>query len=73
MSMWIMILIEVIKNIPTIIRIVKEISDLIKTMPKDKRKLEMKNLAFATRAAKKKKDFKPLRDLKCRLLKDCKK
>ncbi len=72
MSIWIMILLEVLKNIPTIIGLIKEISGMIKGLPKSRRKLEMKNLAFATKAAKENKDFKPLEELRCRLKLECK-
>jgi len=73
MSIWIMIILEVLKNVPTIIKIVKEISNLIKSQPRARRRLEMRNLALATKAAKDNKDFRPLEDLRCRLRKECSK
>ena len=73
MSIWVMIILKVLKNIPTIIKIIKELSNLIKTLPGPRRKLEMKNLAFATKAAKVDKNFKPLEDLRCRLRMECSK
>ena len=71
MSIWIMILLEVLKNLPTIIKVVKDIADAIKQLPKAERKMEMRNLAFATQAAKKERNFKPLERLRCRLLERC--
>ena len=68
-----MIIFEVLKNIPTIIRVIKELSDMIKSMPKARRRLEMKNLAMATKAAKFDKNFKPLEELRCRLRMECNK
>lgn len=67
MPIWVVILIEVVKNLPTIIKVIKEISDMIKGLPKARKSLELKNLAMATKTARNQKDFRPLLELRERL------
>jgi len=71
MSIWIMIALEVLKNLPTIFKVVKDMGGNIKSLPKAHRKFEMRNLSKATKAAKATRGFKPLEDMRCRLRQEC--
>jgi len=72
MSIWIMIIVEVLKNLPALIKVFKEIFGMIKTLPKAQQHTELMNLKSATAAAKGE-DYRPLDELRKRLRRECKK
>lgn len=67
MAIWLQVLLWAITNAPTIFKIIKEIMGLIKGMPKGDQKALKLDLKSASKAAKDKRDFRPLQELHERL------